>query len=69
MKPSAVLDHAFRRHFSYMKIDPDVIEAFVKDLTRYQGPWDPKTSPPPFTRFLASTDFFQNGSDEARPVR
>lgn len=66
--PTQLLDRALRQHFSYLSIEPEVIEAFSRDLTRHQGPWNPKTSPPPFTRFLASTDFFQNGADETRPL-
>ena len=66
--PTRLLDLALRQHFSYLSIEPRVIEAFARDLTRHQGPWNPKTSPAPFTRFLASTDFFQNGADESRTL-
>lgn len=63
------LRHAIREHFAYLSIDDQVIDAFSKDLGRHQGRWNPETSPRPYTRFLASTDFFQNGADEARPLR
>ncbi len=63
-----LLTRALRAHFRYLEFDDAVIEAFAKDLTRHQGPWHPRTSPPPFTRFLASTDFFQNGADETRAL-
>ena len=64
-----LLDRAIREHFSYLKIDSEITLAFAKDLIRHQGAWNPTTSPRPFTRFLASTDFFQNGADESRPLR
>lgn len=63
------LHRAIREHFVYLSVDDQVIDAFAEDLTRNRGPWDPETSPRPFTRFLASTDFFQNGADETRPLR
>ncbi|MCP4039086.1 MAG: hypothetical protein GY944_28145 [bacterium] len=64
-----LLRRALRKHFHYLKIDEDVIAAFAHDLTQNQGAWRPATSPRPYTRFLASTDFFQNGADESRPLR
>ncbi|MBW2293445.1 MAG: hypothetical protein JRG89_02590 [Deltaproteobacteria bacterium] len=63
------LRHAIRKHFAYLSIDDQLIETFARDLSRHQGRWNPDTSPRPYTRFLASTDFFQNGADEARPLR
>ena len=60
---------AIRKHFDYLQFDDEVIEAFERDLTRQQGPWNSRTSPRPFTRFLASTDFFQHNADENRPLR
>lgn len=63
------LHRAIREHFAYLSIDDQVIEAFAGDLGRHQGPWNSETSPRPYTRFLASTDFFQNGADESRPLR
>lgn len=63
------LHRALRTHFDYLSVDDSVIESFAADLVRNQGPWSPETSPRPFTRFLASTDFFQNGADESRPLR
>lgn len=62
------LQRAIREHFAYLSIDDPVIEAFARDLARHQGPWNPETSPRPYTRFLASTDFFQNAGNEARPL-
>ena len=67
--PDLLLRRALRKHFHYLSISEDVIAAFARDLTRNQGPWFPATSPRPYTRFLASTDFFQNGADEHRPLR
>lgn len=62
------LQRAIREHFAYLTIDDPVIEAFARDLHQHQGIWSPETSPRPYTRFLASTDFFQNGANEARPL-
>jgi len=62
------LQRAIREHFAYLTIDDPVIEAFARDLARHQGPWNPETSPRPYTRFLASTDFFQNSGNETRPL-
>ena len=62
------LHHAIREHFNYLSIDDVVVDAFEKDLTQHHGAWSASESPRPFTRFLASTDFFQNGGDESRPL-
>ena len=62
------LHRAIREHFAYLSIDDPVITEFAMDLERHQGSWNPETSPRPYTRFLASTDFFQNGADESRPL-
>ncbi len=67
--PGRLLRDAIREHFAYLSIGEEVVEAFARDLTEHQGPWSPGTSPRPFTRFLASTDFFQQGADENRPLR
>ena len=66
--PTSELHHAIREHFTYLSIDDAVVNAFEKDLTRHHGAWSASKSPRPFTRFLASTDFFQNGGDESRPL-
>ncbi len=66
--PNEPLTHVLRRHFHYLEIDDAVFAAFARDLTKHQGLWHPKKSPPPFSRFLASTDFFQNGADESRAL-
>lgn len=68
-KTAPVLQRAIRQHFNYLTIDDAVIEAFAQDLAKHQGPWQPKASPRPFTRFLASTDFFQNDGDETRSLQ
>ena len=60
---------ALREHFEYLRIDDDVIAAFVSDFEAAYGPWQPQPEGGPFTRFLASTDFFQHGADEGRPLR
>lgn len=64
----ALLKRVLRAHFDYLEFDDEVLDAFARDLTRHQGEWRPRSSPPPFTRFLASTDFFQNGADESRSL-
>ncbi|MDP6977789.1 MAG: hypothetical protein QF570_04190 [Myxococcota bacterium] len=68
VNPNAPLTRVLRRHFHYLEIDDAVFAAFARDLAKHQGPWRPKKSPPPFSRFLASTDFFQNGADESRAL-
>jgi len=62
------LARALRSHFAYLDFRDEVIAAFSADLTKHQGAWNPQTSPPPYTRFLASTDFFQHGADERRAL-
>ncbi len=56
------------QHFSYLSIEPSVTESFASDFERHGGRWAPDSQPAPYSRFLASTDFFQNGGDEAKPV-
>jgi hypothetical protein len=58
------------RHFSYLKISDDVAEryvadyrAHVRDVGRLSELGDDF-----HTRFLLSTDFFQHGADESRPL-
>lgn len=68
-EPASPLHRAIRKHFDYLTIDDGVLDAFAADLLRNQGPWSSETSPRPYTRFLASTDFFQTGADESRPLR
>lgn len=67
-KTAPALQRAIRQHFNYLTIDDAVIEAFARDLTKHQGPFKLNTSPRPFTRFLASTDFFQNDGNETRSL-
>lgn len=66
--PESNLHRAIRDHFPYLSFEDAVIDAFAADLVRHQGPWSAHASPRPFTRFLASTDFFQHGADESRPL-
>lgn len=58
-----------RLHFSYLAIGEDVLEAFVRDFERHRGRFRLHAQAVPHARFLASTDFFQNGADEAKPLR
>jgi hypothetical protein len=58
-------------HFPYLKIGPEVADAWLRDLERREGGLpDPGSLPGDFAlRFLLSTDFFQSGADESRPLR
>lgn len=55
-------------HYPYLKISP-------QDAALYAAEWDRTYGPPQeftaeyATVFLLSTDFFQNGADESRPLR
>jgi hypothetical protein len=58
-------------HFPYLKIGPEVADAWLRDLERRgRGLPDPAALPSDLAlRFLLSTDFFQGGADPARPLR
>ena len=57
-----------RKKFDYLSIDDAVIEAYVRDRRRTTG-GRRLVSSKEYQRFLLSTDFFQNGADESRPLR
>src|SRR5690606_33907622 len=61
---------AVDRYFHYLKFEPGTTQRFEEDLARVGGPtalhWGHMD---PGTRFLLSTDFFQNGADETRTLR
>lgn len=61
---------AVRAYFAYLQVEADAPERFARDyesaVARYGGS---EGMDQILARFLASTDFFQNGADEARPVR
>ncbi len=63
------LGRVLRNHFSYLDFDDAVLAAFVRDHETKHGPFLPRPDQGPFTRFLASTDFFQQGADESLPLR
>lgn len=65
----SLLATAVRAHFPYLEIPDEVVDAFVRDFEAAYGAWRPRAGSAPFTRFLASSDFFQNGADESRPLR
>ena len=48
-----------------------MVAAFVEDYERVHGPYPTNKQPgmTEYKRFLLSTDFFQNGADESRPLR
>jgi hypothetical protein len=59
------------RHFPYLDLDPAGLSAFVAEWERQQGPLRRSRALPPqiYTRFLLSSDFFQNGASEQRTVK
>lgn len=65
------------RHFPYLDLDADGVRRFVELYESHRGiieknPWKMLSRPLPddvCTRYLASTDFFLHGADEARNVR
>ena len=67
--PGGTLATRLRGYFDYLSFDDDVIAAFVRDYQadtpriHRREPTDAIAS-----RFLLSTDFFQNGANEAHPL-
>jgi hypothetical protein len=55
----------------YLKFERADLERFIADWERYVGPLSRWHALPPEldTRLLLSSDFFQNGADESKPVR
>lgn len=68
--PHLGLAKAIQRHFSYLNIAD---EEAVKFATKYEEVYQPKTAKASLEKvyqvFLLSTDFFQNGADQSRPLR
>jgi hypothetical protein len=64
-KDPAGLGPHLRKKFDYLSIDDAVIEAYVRDRADGNRRLDLSKEYP---RFLLSTDFFQNGADESRPL-
>lgn len=63
---------ALREEFAYLEIDPELFERFAADYLRdRRRTWRPgrPLSQRDRMRFLLSTDFFQHGADERRPLR
>jgi hypothetical protein len=60
-----------RSHFSYLDLDPAGVEMYVADYERHIRRLSRLRAWPDdvYTRFLLSTDFFQNKGDEARRIR
>lgn len=57
-----------RRHFHYLELDEASLARYVRDYLRHLAPPD-LAGPDFYTRFLLSTDFFQNGADESRTMQ
>jgi len=68
-QPASALARELASHFDYLDIAPDVFDQFSREFERAYGIWRPEQANRPHARFLASTDFFQNGGDETRPLR
>ena len=51
------------------RLEAEVLDSFVQDFEAVNGPWRPTSDTSPSMLFLASTDFFQTGADESRPLR
>jgi len=62
------LAQALARDFAYLDIAPEVYDRFAGEFERAYGNWQPGQANKPHARFLASTDFFQHGGDEARAL-
>ena len=56
-----------REYFSYLEFDDSVATQFVLDYARHYGPVEDAGRF--FATFLLSTDFFENGQDESRPLQ
>jgi hypothetical protein len=60
-----------REEYAYLQIDEAVLDRFANDfLSDRRRQWDGTKAFPKSERlrFLMSTDFFQNGADEAEPL-
>jgi hypothetical protein len=67
--PQSPLARELAAEFAYLDIAPATFERFSRDFERAYGRWRPGQENRPGARFLASTDFFQNGADESRRLR
>lgn len=65
------LAERIRRHFHYLDLDPDGVNAFVGRYEAQKGEVSFFTPPEPqvFQHYLLSTDFFQHAADESRTVQ
>jgi hypothetical protein len=62
-------ERRLRANFWYLDHGNDTIESFVADYREHFGPFPTGQWPEGiYTRYLMSTDFFQNGEDESRPL-
>lgn len=60
------------RHFDYLTLDRTGVERYVREYQRVFGKVHPRSiarNQEFYTKYLMSTDFFQHGGDESRPVR
>jgi hypothetical protein len=61
------LEDRLRAHLPYLDVDDAVLAAFARDQRAGTGAREEIDAIA--ARFLLSTDFFQNGADEDRPLR
>ena len=72
---AGLVEGVIRERLPFLKISPDVLDAFARDCVRYDGRTVRSARQASgardrlVERFLLSTDFFQHGADESRPVR
>ena len=61
----AEVERDLREYYSYLRLDDDLLRAFLRDLERLPGRHHRDDLR---RRFLLSTDFFVHGEDESRPL-
>lgn len=57
-----------RRHFHYLEVDDAVLDRYLEDYARAFGASALEDRHRLATTLLLSTDFFQTGADESRPL-
>jgi hypothetical protein len=70
--PPQSIEAHLAEHFSYLNVDKELLAHFARAYESQYGqinPRGPIAAALLHTRFLLSTDFFQNGSDEKKPLK